>query len=740
MKRFLALAVLVALPWSCSDSTLKPDSPQNTEIFRMSVNTGDPTKTVIEKVPDKDEYKVDWQSGDAIAVYEVSAEGVAAEKTVSDALEDNCSSASFTLDFIGSPSGPFHYSFVYPERALTKDGGKCYVTIPSTQSFKEDSWDSQADVLVSEPITKDTRPESLDVKFARLGASAKMTIMAKSTTEKIRRITFTNTVVNLTGSFELNPSDGSIGELSNGSKSLVLIPASATTYTGTIPVWFRLTPVTLSADFTVKIETDAKTYVKTVNLAAASKTLEFRAGGLTTFKVDMSGVDGKNSWDVIDLDYTGSGPSYADWGSKKGSYSDAQYYGRTVKDNDFFRITTGTPHSGIITTTSGGYVQAVKIDLAASGIDSQRRIDIYASNSAYTSIDDLWNDSKKGTVISTATASKTEVVSKTIWLSDAYQYVGIRAKDGSTMIQSISIKWEDYEPVMDEGASEDLSTGGWLELPSYTKESIAGTTTSSLTKLYELSHTALMNGVTQRNYTFLYDPQMYASYWVAYPLCNDHLAKGRGESWGYDPLVPSGEQTRLDKGAYLVYFSTPAHPKVGDKEGQYYARGHQLPNADRNGVEAMMAQTYYSTNITPQMQNGFNSGVWSSLEDAVRNEIKGKPDTLYVVTGAAFKKKGESKDVTTIVSGRDGKTLPIPNYYWKAILKVKRSAGTVTSASAVGFWLEHRDDYAGSAYLSNVVSVDQIETWTGLDLFSNLDAALQTTAEGNTSWSDFQNF
>ena len=73
--------------------------------------------------------------------------------------------------------------------------------------------------------------------------------------------------------------------------------------------------------------------------------------------------------------------------------------------------------------------------------------------------------------------------------------------------------------------------GGWLEMPSYTVSSLAGTTTSSLSDLYPLTHRATMGGKVQRNYSCLYDPEMYASYWVAYPLCYDHInGSGRDDN------------------------------------------------------------------------------------------------------------------------------------------------------------------------------------------------------------------
>jgi endonuclease G len=221
---------------------------------------------------------------------------------------------------------------------------------------------------------------------------------------------------------------------------------------------------------------------------------------------------------------------------------------------------------------------------------------------------------------------------------------------------------------------------------------------------------------------------------VAYPLCNNHLGSGRDESWDFDPEVPESKQTNIRKGAYGVKWPTAAY------SNNYFARGHQLPNADRNGVDAMMAQTYYSTNLTPQLQYGFNGDIWKNLEDGVRNVVKGKADTVYVVTGAAFRKVGGSETINTITSVRDNKILPVPNYYWKVLLKVKWTGGSVSGAKAIGFWLDHWGTYSSAidAYEACAVSVDQIEQWTGFDFFSNLSTSLQSGAEAATDWAAFK--
>lgn len=281
-------------------------------------------------------------------------------------------------------------------------------------------------------------------------------------------------------------------------------------------------------------------------------------------------------------------------------------------------------------------------------------------------------------------------------------------------------------------SSQSYSVNGWLELPAaFDKEAIRSTTTSSLNGL--ISHTHYFQGAagTERNYTFLYDPETYASYWVAYPLAKGHTAEGRAESFGFDPDIDESKQTNVKSG-YGVNVSTQYH------ENNHYARGHQIPNADRSANATAQAQTYYATNMTPQIQDGFNGGIWASLENEVRKAIP-TSDTLYVVTGAAFRKVNGNESITTITNKNDSKVLPVPNYYWKVILKVKRSGKDITEALAIGFWLPHTD-IKEENYTSYAVSVNEIEQFTGFDFFANLPDSLESGAETNNNWNTFCSF
>ena len=226
---------------------------------------------------------------------------------------------------------------------------------------------------------------------------------------------------------------------------------------------------------------------------------------------------------------------------------------------------------------------------------------------------------------------------------------------------------------------------------------------------------------SNRNYTHLYDKSTYTSLWTAYHLNSSHMGfLTRPDEWTYSPSISLSHQVHLCSHSY--------------NDG--YSRGHLIPNASRNGISVMQLQTFYVTNAVPQIQDNFNGGIWQNLEAALQSIAE--DEEIYIVTGVAFNKVGETKSVTYTTAKDDTRSVPVPNYFYKVALKVKMSGTSVTSASAVGFWFEHKT-YSDS-YTNYVVSVDQIETWTGFDFFVNLPDTVEATAESNKSWTSFQNF
>ena len=233
----------------------------------------------------------------------------------------------------------------------------------------------------------------------------------------------------------------------------------------------------------------------------------------------------------------------------------------------------------------------------------------------------------------------------------------------------------------------DLSATGWLELPAMDNPNLG-----------YYAHHFKMNGKTYRNYSFGWSQKDRVALWVAYPLCKLYTngSAGRTNAWALDPLL--GEDSAAPFGGY-----------AGN-----YARGHQLPSADRQCCYDANAQTFYGTNMTPQL-NEHNEKIWADLEGKVRGYAN-TSDTTYVVTGvivsASSKKERDSY----------GQSVTIPDAYFKAILKYSKSS-TLGAWNAAAFYLEHRA-YSGSVSKEHSMSIDELEEMTGIDFFVNLPAKI----------------
>lgn len=235
-----------------------------------------------------------------------------------------------------------------------------------------------------------------------------------------------------------------------------------------------------------------------------------------------------------------------------------------------------------------------------------------------------------------------------------------------------------------------LAATGWMELPNVDDPNL---------EYYTHRFTYPNDKKQYRNYTFGWSQKDLVAVWVAYPLCSFYTNKtvDRTNAWAYDPLLGSSRSS-APFGGY----------------GGNYARGHQLPSADRLCCVDANKQTFYGSNLTPQ-QNEHNEGIWQALEDKVRT-IANKSDTTYVVTGCMVKNpRGTTTD-------SDGKSMTVPSHYFKALLRYTK-ASTQGQWSAAAFYLEHKNyskSSSGYDFKAVSMSIDELEEITGLDFFVNL--------------------
>lgn len=498
------------------------------------------------------------------------------------------------------------------------------------------------------------------------------------------------------------------------------------------------TEPTLNGSATGVTYSSSNTSVATVNESTGEVTLA--GAGSTTITAsapaDATYAAGEASYTLTVVDLGEGVLFYESFANSTGTmgWSGTVANGTLTADNDGWTFVSGTGAGGAAkfgtgsakgsATTpplgqSGNMVLTFKAG-AWSGSSEQTTLMLYINNGgaldqgSVTMIKGEWTDYTVHILGATAATTIT--------------FAGKNASNSRFLLDEVKV-----------AASSDLSrTKGWLELPG------ASGSQEYVHTLYRSEGEAASADQTARNYTYNYDVDMLTSLWVAYPLYSEAYSGGLAspENWSYNPELDQNYQINVRSHSYGVNVGSTDKTDY-DEDKDYYARGHQLPNADRSSSASKIDQTYYVTNQTPQINTGFNSGIWKSLEEFTRSQLPAT-DTVYVVTGAAFQKIGEAeKAVTWITPQDDSKACPVPNYYWKVLLKVERSGSTVTSASTVGFWYEHKS-YSGLDAKFNdeefVVSVDDIEAWTGFDFFVNLPDTIESATETGADWKSFSEF
>jgi endonuclease G len=266
----------------------------------------------------------------------------------------------------------------------------------------------------------------------------------------------------------------------------------------------------------------------------------------------------------------------------------------------------------------------------------------------------------------------------------AFRYSSTDTKAGTWEVRNVAVISGTHKDVTIPDI--DPRKTKWMELPAMDNEDYG-----------YYSHSFSMKNEIYRNYSFAWSQKDLVSVWIAYPLNKTYTNKAvdRTDAWSYDPILGP----ELSSAPFSYY--------AGD-----YARGHQLPSGDRLCCREANEQTFYGTNIIPQI-NEHNEGIWQNIENRVR-DVANASDTTYVVTGCVV----EGSDVLTEDS--DGKTITVPVALFKAVLRYKSgdSAGTWTGAA---FYTEHKNYGAAGTDIKAVsMTIDELEKKTGLDFFVNL--------------------
>ncbi|WP_010664822.1 DNA/RNA non-specific endonuclease [Marinilabilia salmonicolor] len=224
---------------------------------------------------------------------------------------------------------------------------------------------------------------------------------------------------------------------------------------------------------------------------------------------------------------------------------------------------------------------------------------------------------------------------------------------------------------------------------------LLGCSSTRLELLEEPSHSADSAYIKHAAYSLSYNEETEQPRWVAYKLDSTELIQN------YERTNTFAEDT-------LVLTKT-----ANDEDYKYsgYDRGHLAPAADMAWNEQAMQESFYYSNISPQLP-AFNRGIWKVLEALTRSWAQNNR-SLYITCGPVFLNEDSVIGDNQIV---------IPTHFFKTILIYNS-----TEKQSIGFLLPH-GRYQGDIF-DFAVPVDSIEKVTGLDLYHKLPDTIEKTLE-----------
>ncbi len=255
---------------------------------------------------------------------------------------------------------------------------------------------------------------------------------------------------------------------------------------------------------------------------------------------------------------------------------------------------------------------------------------------------------------------------------------------------------------------------GWAELP-------AKRTDADIYYAYHLFGGG-PDGPAVRNYTACYSSRYRCPLWVASPQHSSYRGEAkRSGAFRFDPTLPVDIQPMLNR-------------SYGD-----YTRGHLLGSAERTVTAEANRQTFYASNVAPQMQAGFNAsgGAWNNLEAFVDRQVCA--DTLYVVTGCLFSDytdgSGRTVEASVTRNRNDDSDVAVPTAFYKVLLRTRagdtgRGVGACkrSELKCAAFVVGHCEAKGRKPSAADMMSVADLERLTGETFFANVPAAPKAEA------------
>lgn len=213
--------------------------------------------------------------------------------------------------------------------------------------------------------------------------------------------------------------------------------------------------------------------------------------------------------------------------------------------------------------------------------------------------------------------------------------------------------------------------------------------------------------IIREGYVLEHSSELLIPFWVCERLSKDDL---QGNFTGRLKPEPFAPDPALEQWP---------HSLKADYLNSKFDKGHMSPDANRT-TKKLKEETYYMSNMVPQVGVGFNQHVWKYFECAVREWAESRNE-LWITTGAFLHEPDEESSATAngLVSyfAIGNRLVTVPTHLYKIVL----ARGTNGKWEALALVMENRRYDSDEPFQPHLKSIDWIEERTGFDFFPDLD-------------------
>ncbi|CAF2352267.1 unnamed protein product [Rotaria sp. Silwood2] len=160
------------------------------------------------------------------------------------------------------------------------------------------------------------------------------------------------------------------------------------------------------------------------------------------------------------------------------------------------------------------------------------------------------------------------------------------------------------------------------------------------------------------NFAVCYDQRTRVPLWTIEHLTRQTITMGKN----------------VDRGNSVFREDNHVHPFFRSTNQDYFGsgfdRGHLIPSADHRSSQESMNNTFFLSNIAPQVGKGFNRDKWAHLEKYARALVKHYIGGLWILTGPLYLPRLDPTDNKLYVKYQviGPNQVAVPTHFFKVII------------------------------------------------------------------------